>query len=46
MRADLGFSETTLVWVVNAYLLTCGGFLLLGGLQTTPLALHIDVDGD
>ncbi len=31
MRADLGFSETTLVWVVNAYLLTCGGFLLLGG---------------
>ena len=31
IRADLGFSETTLVWVVNAYLLTCGGFLLLGG---------------
>ncbi len=31
IRADLGFSETTLVWVVNAYLLTCGGFQLLGG---------------
>ena len=31
IRAELGFSETTLVWVVNAYLLTCGGFLLLGG---------------
>src|SRR5450755_186048 len=31
IRADLGFSETTLVWVINAYLLTCGGFLLLGG---------------
>jgi EmrB/QacA subfamily drug resistance transporter len=31
IRADLGFSETTLVWVVNSYLLTCGGFLLLGG---------------
>ena len=31
IRADLGFSETSLVWVVNAYLLTCGGFLLLGG---------------
>lgn len=29
--ADLGFSETALVWVVNAYLLTFGGFLLLGG---------------
>jgi EmrB/QacA subfamily drug resistance transporter len=31
IRADLGYSETTLVWVVNAYLLTFGGFLLLGG---------------
>ncbi|HSC63163.1 MAG TPA: DHA2 family efflux MFS transporter permease subunit, partial [Caldimonas sp.] len=31
IRTDLGFTETTLVWVVNAYLLTCGGFLLLGG---------------
>src|SRR6201996_7666007 len=28
---DLGFSETSLVWVVNAYMLTFGGFLLLGG---------------
>src|SRR6476660_8069201 len=31
IRADLGFSEADLVWVVNAYMLTCGGFLLLGG---------------
>ncbi len=31
IRADLGFSETSLVWVVNAYMLTYGGFLLLGG---------------
>jgi EmrB/QacA subfamily drug resistance transporter len=31
IRVDLGFSETGLVWVVNAYLLTFGGFLLLGG---------------
>jgi EmrB/QacA subfamily drug resistance transporter len=31
IRTDLGFSETTLVWVVNAYMLTFGGFLLLGG---------------
>jgi len=31
IRTDLGFSETTLVWVVNAYMLTYGGFLLLGG---------------
>jgi EmrB/QacA subfamily drug resistance transporter len=31
IRADLGFSETSLAWVVNGYLLTFGGFLLLGG---------------
>ncbi|MEN3274065.1 MAG: hypothetical protein V7636_2826, partial [Actinomycetota bacterium] len=31
IRGDLGFSETSLAWVVNAYLLTFGGLLLLGG---------------
>jgi EmrB/QacA subfamily drug resistance transporter len=31
IRDDLGFSETSLAWVVNGYLLTFGGFLLLGG---------------
>ena len=31
IRASLGFSEASLVWVVNAYMLTFGGFLLLGG---------------
>ena len=31
IRSDLGFSQTSLVWVVNAYMLTFGGFLLLGG---------------
>jgi EmrB/QacA subfamily drug resistance transporter len=31
IKADLGFSRTSLAWVVNAYLLTFGGFLLLGG---------------
>src|SRR5919199_2815584 len=31
IRGDLGFSETSLAWVVNAYLLTFGGCLLLGG---------------
>ena len=31
IRADLGFADADLVWVVNAYLLTFGGFLLLGG---------------
>jgi EmrB/QacA subfamily drug resistance transporter len=31
IRADLRFSETSLVWVVNAYMLTFGGLLLLGG---------------
>ncbi len=31
IKTDLGFSETSLAWVVNAYMLTFGGFLLLGG---------------
>jgi MFS family permease len=31
IRTDLRFTETSLVWVVNAYMLTFGGFLLLGG---------------
>ena len=31
IREDLAFSQTSLVWVVNAYMLTFGGFLLLGG---------------
>jgi EmrB/QacA subfamily drug resistance transporter len=31
IRTDLGFSESSLAWVVNAYLLTFGGSLLLGG---------------
>lgn len=31
IRNSLGFSQTSLAWVVNAYMLTFGGFLLLGG---------------
>jgi EmrB/QacA subfamily drug resistance transporter len=31
IRKDLAFSPASLAWVVNAYLLTFGGFLLLGG---------------
>ncbi|HEY7145373.1 MAG TPA: DHA2 family efflux MFS transporter permease subunit [Streptosporangiaceae bacterium] len=31
IRQDLGFSQASLAWVVNAYLLAFGGFLLLGG---------------
>jgi EmrB/QacA subfamily drug resistance transporter len=31
IRDDLGFTGDSLAWVVNAYLLTFGGFLLLGG---------------
>jgi EmrB/QacA subfamily drug resistance transporter len=31
IRQDLNFSQTSLAWVVNAYLLTFGGFLLLAG---------------
>ena len=31
IRTDLHFSQTSLAWVVNAYMLTFGGFLLLAG---------------
>ena len=31
IQADLRFSDASLVWVVNAYMVTYGGFLLLGG---------------
>ncbi len=31
IRADLGFSEASLAWVINAYTLTFGGFMLLAG---------------
>jgi EmrB/QacA subfamily drug resistance transporter len=31
IRTDLGFTESSLAWVVNAYLIVFGGFLLLGG---------------
>ena len=31
IREDLGFTESSLAWIVNGYMLTFGGFLLLGG---------------
>src|SRR5687768_1361438 len=31
IREDLGFSEASLAWVINAYTLTFGGFMLLAG---------------
>src|SRR6266513_6441059 len=31
IRADLGFSQSSLAWVVNAYLIAFGGLLLLAG---------------
>src|SRR3954453_7514479 len=31
IRDDLGFNASSLAWVVNAYTLTFGGLLLLGG---------------
>jgi EmrB/QacA subfamily drug resistance transporter len=31
IKADLGFNDSTLAWVVNGYMLIFGGFLLLGG---------------
>src|SRR3954463_16527769 len=31
IKDDLGFTQQSLLWVVNGYILTYGGFLLLGG---------------
>ena len=31
IQSDLGFSELSLIWVVNAYLIPYSGFLLVGG---------------
>jgi EmrB/QacA subfamily drug resistance transporter len=31
IKRDLGFSQESLQWIVNGYILTYGGFLLLGG---------------
>jgi EmrB/QacA subfamily drug resistance transporter len=31
IKNDLGFSQESLQWVINGYILTYGGFLLLGG---------------
>jgi EmrB/QacA subfamily drug resistance transporter len=31
IKRDLGFTQQSLQWVVNGYILTYGGFLLLGG---------------
>src|SRR5881628_294530 len=31
IQSDLGFSQSSLAWVVNSYLITFGGFLLLAG---------------
>ena len=31
IKDDLGFSQQSLQWVINGYILTYGGFLLLGG---------------
>src|SRR5262245_58231379 len=31
IKRDLGFTQENLQWVVNGYILTYGGFLLLGG---------------
>ena len=39
IKVDLGFSEQSLPWVLNAYALVFGGFLLLGGRAADRLGL-------
>jgi len=31
IRRDLGFSQSSLAWVINSYLIAFGGLLLLAG---------------
>jgi MFS family permease len=40
IRAELKFTQTSLVWVVNAYMLTFGGFMLLVGGRPGDLYGH------
>ena len=42
IQADLGFSQTGLAWVVNAYLIAFGGLLLFAG-RLGDLAGHRNV---
>src|ERR687884_262435 len=37
IQGDLGFSQSSLAWVVNAYLIAFGGLLLLAGGPRGPL---------
>src|SRR5260370_436730 len=38
IKVDLGFSQENLQWVISAYALAFGGFLLLGGIFTDLLS--------
>jgi len=38
IQDDLGFSQSSLAWVVNAYLIAFGGLLLLAGGSATSWA--------
>src|SRR5438094_96529 len=51
IKNDLGFSQQSLQWVINGYILTYGGFLLLGGRMADLLgrrlhAAHTRADAD
>src|SRR6266545_4209089 len=45
IREDLAFTETSLVWVVNAYMLTYGRFFLLGTTLFTLASLACGLAG-
>src|SRR5258707_1224786 len=36
IQNDLGFSQSNLAWVINAYMIPFGGLLLLGGARPAP----------
>ena len=45
IQVDLGFSQENLQWVISAYALFFGGFLLLGGRSADLLGRTTDLPG-
>ena len=45
IQVDLGFSPENLQWVISAYALVFGGFLLLGGRSADLLGRRRDLHG-
>ena len=43
IKVDLGFSQQNLQWVISAYALVFGGFLLLGGRAADVIGRRFEI---